>query len=301
MRDERIANFYLDWRARQAMDKAEPDMVWRVRQSLERAGWQVTIRSDAERLQMARFAGHHLVVNRPVSHPRCVNLRGAYLPPFWRIESSNDRWNFTVAGQSFDPASIPQPEAQRFLDRWRVSQLKAVEPSRDGYIFMPLQGVLQRRRHFQSMSPIRMIDATLQADLSRPILATLHPNESYSDQDMVALQAIASRESRFVLSNAPSHDLLCGCDYVVTQNSSMVMTGYFAQKPAILFAEIDFHHIAQSVPRLGIERAFRKVLKKPPDFAAYLLWFMRYNAIAQFANDAEAKIATRLRQLGWPV
>jgi hypothetical protein len=43
------------------------------------------------------------------------------------------------------------------------------------------------------------------------------------------------------------------------------------------------------------------VLKRQSDFGAYLFWFMRRQAIAQFAEDAEVQIAGRLRELGWPM
>ncbi|MBC7737110.1 MAG: hypothetical protein H7245_07790 [Candidatus Saccharibacteria bacterium] len=301
MSDARIVNFFLDWHQRRAMDQAKPHMFARVKRCLEQAGWRVILRPDAERAQIDTLPGHHLVGNRPVLHPLCLNLRNAYMPAFWRIEDSNDRWNFTVAGQRFDAATIPPDQAQRFVARWRAGMLRGAQPVRDGYIFMPLQGVLLRQRHFQAMSPVQMIEATLQADPVRPVIATLHPKETYTYDEIAALHAIAARHSRFVLSDAASHGLLCGCDYVVTQNSSMVITGYFAEKPAVLFADIDFHHIAQSVPKLGTERAFARVLKRQPDFAAYLVWFMRGNAIAQFADDAETTIAARLQALGWPM
>ena len=301
MNDARIVNFFLDWHQRRAMNQAKPHMFARVKRSLEQAGWQVILRPDSECARIYTLPGHHLVGNRPVLHPLCLNLRNAYMPAFWRIEDSNDRWNFTVAGQHFDPASIPPDQASGFVGRWREGMLRGVKPVRRGYIFMPLQGVLLRQRHFQAMSPVQMIEATLRADPERPVIATLHPNETYAPDEIAALHAITARHPRFTVSVAPSHGLICGCDYVVTENSSMVITGYFAEKPAVLFADIDFHHVAQSVPKLGVDRAFARVLERQPDFAAYLVWFMRGNAIAQFASDAETRIAARLTDLGWPM
>ena len=166
---------------------------------------------------------------------------------------------------------------------------------------MPLQGVLRRKRHFQTASPLDMIRTTLAADPSRPVLATLHPNENYSEQDLVELQAIAAAQPNFVLSPQPSIDLLRRCDYVVTENSSLAFAGYFAEKPAVLFARIDFHHIARSVSALGVARAFDGIAQHRPDFARYLFWFLRWQAIASFAAEAEERIAMRLRNHGWPL
>ena len=162
---------------------------------------------------------------------------------------------------------------------------------------MPLQGRLQERRHFQSRSPIEMIAATLQADPTRTIRATLHPNETYSPEDLAALTSFGPQ---FSLLDEPSLPLLANCDYVVTENSSLAFHGYFARKPAVLFAEIDFHHIAGSVPKLGIKAAFRVATTQPP-FASYLHWALRDNAISAWSDDCGAKTIACLRSHGWPI
>lgn len=301
MTRDKSVRLFLDWRQRKLLAGAAPNIFARVKRSFEAAGWVIQIVPEGERLTAPPTDGYDLVVNQPVDQPQVLNLRNAYLPAFWRIEDSNDRWNFSVASAEYDPARVLQGTGQALLDRWRPMILKGATPRRDGFIFMPLQGVLQRQRHFQAMSPVAMIHATVQADPTRPVLATLHPKERYSDADRAVLADIAATNPRFTLSNEPSLDLLWRCDYVVSQNSSMAFTGFFAAKPAVLCARIDFHHIAQSVPAIGVQRAFARVQRPPPDFGRYLFWFLRHNAIAQFAEDAEDQIAARLRQLGWPL
>ena len=64
---------------------------------------------------------------------------------------------------------------------------------------------------------------------------------------------------RLRLETGGAAEALAACDLVVTQNSAVAFNGYFFHKPAVLFAEIDFHHIAASVPRLGVAAAFRAV------------------------------------------
>jgi hypothetical protein len=102
----------------------------------------------------------------------------------------------------------------------------------------------------------------------------------------------------FDLSDRPSIEVLASCDYVVTENSSLALTGFFAQKPAVLFARIDFHHIAASAPRTGLA-AFDA--KPEPPFAAYLHWFFKQNAITSWADDAVEQIRARFRDHGWPM
>ena len=165
---------------------------------------------------------------------------------------------------------------------------------------MPLQGHLSRHRSFQSMSPIEMIGATLAGD-RRPIFATLHPKETYAEADLQALERLERAFPRFRVSRAGSDRLLAWCDMVVTQNSSLAFRGYLIEKPAVLFAGADFHHIAGSVPRDGLDDAFHLARETAPAFAAYVWWFWVRHAINAGSPDAEQQIRQRLASHGWPV
>jgi hypothetical protein len=81
----------------------------------------------------------------------------------------------------------------------------------------------------------------------------------------------------------------------------VAVTGYFAGKQAVLFAQIDFHHIAGSVPRDGIDAAFARMRQPPPDFARYLYWLLELNAIRTWDPAAQDKIRARLAHFGWPI
>lgn len=265
-------------------------------------GWHLVYRPDteAERLMALARGGYTLFHMHEPPHPRILCLRRAYHYPFWRIEATNERWRFDVAQAAFDPAAVPPREAQGFLRRWRPKVFRDGPVTRDGFAFVPLQGRLRDHRSFQSMSPVAMIEATLD-HWRGPVRATLHPKEVYDAADRAALDAIAARHSRFAVVQADARDLLAGCDIVVTQNSSVALTGFFAAKPAVLFAGIDFHHIAGSVPRDGLEAAFDRALGPEPDYAAYLWWFFKAQAINGGAPEAEAQIVARLRRHGWPI
>lgn len=231
--------------------------------------------------------------------PQGLTLRRAYHYPFWQIEAVAARAEFDVALADFDPVEIDPIVAETFAQRLRDRVLGGSECSRGGYVFMPLQGRLSQHRSFQSMSPIAMIEATLAQEPHLPIKATLHPNENYEPHD---LQAIADLEKRFAQFRLVKDDalvLLRGCDYVVSQNSGLAINGFLLEKPAVLFAEIDFHHIAGSVPRQGVEAAFAHAKEIPPQFAAYAYWFFKLNTISAGGTDAISQIRTRLRKHGW--
>jgi hypothetical protein len=263
-------------------------------------GWTLRYHEDTEAQRLAaplRGYGLFHMQEPPVSTILC--LRRAYHYPFWRIEATNERWHFDVAKAAFDPADVPMDQAERFFTRWRPKIFRDGPTSRDGFVFMPLQGRLQLHRSFQSQSPIDMIRTVLALWPDRPIKATLHPKEEYSDEDHRILARIEAESPAFQLIQGDAKDLLATCDLVVTQNSSVALTGYFAQKPAILFAGADFHHIAASVWRDG-PAAVRQV-PTDPDFIAYLWWFFQRQSINAGAADAEERIRERLARHGFPV
>lgn len=296
---EKLLYFYLGPRQRAQVLAREPKILTRIVEVVEAAGWQVVLLPEEARHAAPQVDGYHLVLNQAVPGPFCLSVRKCYMEPFWRIEAVNDRWAWETAGLTFDERHVRAPYVGAFFDRWRGNLFGPTPITTEGFVFVPLQGKLQRHRSFQSMSPLEMLKTLLARD-ARPVVATLHPAEDYDDDDHAALQMLAARNPHFTLSSDPSIDLLRRCDGVVTQNSSMALTGYFARKPAVLFAEADFHHIARSVPRDGIDRAFADRGQDVP-FAPYLYWFFKQHAITSWSEDVHHQIAERLRQHGWPV
>lgn len=294
---EKVLYFYLGPRQRAQVLAREPVILTRIVEVVETANWQVVLLPEEARHASPAMDGYHLVLNQTVPGPFCLSLRKCYIEPFWRIEAVNDRWAWEVGRLPFKTKDVRAPYVNAFFDRWRGNLFGGAPITADGFVFVPLQGKLRRHRKFQSMSPLSMLETLLARD-ERPIVATLHPAETYDDDDEAALIALRQRYPQLTLSQEPSMDLLRRCDLVVTQNSSVALTGFFARKPAVLFAEADFHHIAGSVPRDGLDRAF-----KPRDapFAPYLYWFFKQNAITAWSDDVHRQIAECLRRHDWPV
>ena len=234
---------------------------------------------------------------------RGLTFRRVYHYPFWQIEVTDRRWAWDVARASFDPKEVPRDEARRFQRFWR-KRLYGVEdatPALDGPVYAPLQGHLMRQRSFQSMSPIAMLETTLRLETSREIAVTLHPKEDYGRADHAALAALVERHPRLRIESGTPADHLPRCAYVVTQNSGVAFDGFLFDRPAVLFAKIDFHHIAQNVTRMAPEDAFARVLRDRPDFAGYLHWFWQRKSINAGRPEAAEKIRTRFSELGWPM
>ena len=303
MAEPRILRIYLHAELRDRARSGEVGIVNRIRTAFESRDFRVEITSDsvAEEARSVGRNGYHLFHMHEPLGPNTLVLRLAYFYPFWRIEGTGERWNFDIAKAVFDPAGIDREAARAFAARRRRAVFGARKPRRRGFILIPLQGRLTQHRSFQSMSPLDMIAATRAADPDREILLRRHPNESYGPEEAAALRDLLAATPGARLATRDTLDLLADCDYVVTQNSSAALNGFLIEKPAVLFAKIDFHHIAGSVPDLGVEGAFARIRGSAPDYAAYLWWFLRDGTIDATAEDAEDRILGRARRFGWPV
>jgi hypothetical protein len=288
-------NLYLPKHLRQGHEAGQVNILSRLLAALP--GWEIAWHPEAEGATQPH-AGFGLTHMQEPRREGVLCLRRAYWYPFWRIEPTNERWNFAVARKAPDYRRIP-PQARAFHARLAERVLAGRSVTREGFVFAPLQGMLCEHRSFQSMSPVAMLEATL-ALQSRPVIATLHPSETYSEADHAALERLAERHPRFRLVARPAADLIAACDFVVSQNSSAALQAMIAGKGAVLFAGIDFHHPAGSVPRDGLARAFEIGQAPPARIADYLWWFLRQEAIEAQAKDAPARIRTILAAQGWP-
>lgn len=262
-------------------------------------GWRISDFPEAEGADPPPRPGFGLTHMQEPLTSQTLCLRRAYWYPFWQIERTNQRWNFAAAHKTPDFSAVPR-RARAFHERLRRRVLGPRAATREGFIYMPLQGRLLSQRSFQARSPVEMIRDTL-ALSSLPLRATLHPRESYFSEEITALRQIEQSNPRFQLVSAQSADLIAACDYVVCQNSSVALQAMVAGKGAVLFAGIDFHHQAGSVPRDGLETAFAMGSAPPARMTEYLWWFFRIEAIDAQAPDAGQKIASVMQSAGWPV
>lgn len=135
----------------------------------------------------------------------------------------------------------------------------------------------------------------------QPVIATLHPNERYENAEIAALKKLEQAYDRLTVQTGGMEELLVGCDFIVTQNSSVAFNAYFFRKPSLLFRKTDFHHIAVQADINNLAAGFSKVQQIAPDYAAYIHWFWQRNSINAGRPEAEKKIAARLKRFGWPV
>lgn len=271
------------------LDKTVSAQGWRIE-------WHQT--GPAARSLAPRLDGYALFHAEAPTHDRALTFRRAYHYPFWHIEPVQQRWRFAVARAPFDPDAIDAEAAHAFATRLRARVQPGPPPTRGNTVLIALQGHIRRCRSFQTASPIAMVQAAAQTGL--PCIATLHPNEHYDDADHAALHALNARYANLRIGG-DTMSLLRDCAFVVTQNSAVAFDGYLLGKAAVLFAQIDFHHIALNAADIGAEAALAQAPAHRPEFDRYLFWFLQQNAINATLPDAGARILGAMRRGGWPI
>ncbi|AGT10472.1 hypothetical protein [Paracoccus aminophilus] len=271
-----------------------------LRAAVEAKGWQIDWceTGAAARDAAPSLPGYALFHTEAPTHERALSFRKAYFYPFWQIEPHQQRWRFHVAETPFVPDTIPPVEARAFVERLRARVMPETKPARENYILIPLQGRIRSCRSFQTMSPLEMVETV--AASGRAAVATFHPNESYSAADRSALQELAARYPNLQIGG-DTQKLLPGCSFVATQNSAVAFEGFLLKKPAVLFGQSDFHHIALNVAELGAQEALARAPSLKPDFERYLFWFLRRMAINATAPDAQDQIRAAMKRGGWPI
>ncbi|WP_289042952.1 hypothetical protein [uncultured Aliiroseovarius sp.] len=301
----KILRIYLDPEPLKRARLGKFNFVNQIVSALEKRGFRVEYRknSNLERLASAARNGYSIFLMDDPLHDNALTMRRSYFYPFWRIEASAKRWEFEVAQKEFDPNTVDPDAARDWADNWRRWLFKgaASQITSDGPIYVPLQGRLLHHRSFQSASPVEMVAHVATYFPKAPILATLHPAEVYTQAEHKALNDLAARYPNITLATGQMNEALATCRFVVTQNSSAALFGFFFGKPAALFGQIDFHHIAANVHALGVQEAFDTVQNMTPEFDRYLYWFTMQNAIQADADDCEDQILRTLRKRGWQV
>jgi hypothetical protein len=301
MNKPRVMSFYLEPALKESAEAGQHNFLELIASVGRAAGMEIEHYEDAAAVHsdpMREFAVVHMA---PPPHENAVTVRRAYYYPFWSIEQTSKRWDFEAAKAAFDAAEVPHEEAKRFAARWRRKWFAGWSAEQSGHVYIPLQGRLLEQRTFQSCAPIEMLEAVLTVETQRPIIAGLHPKESYSEEEMKALEELQGRYPSLSVQMGGMEQLLPGCDYVVTENSGVGLAGFFWSKPLVLFGQIDFHHIATKAWERGAQDAIRAAPNMRADYDAYLWWFLQKMAINAGRPEAKEKIAARLRGFGWPV
>ncbi len=301
MSERETVTFYLEPELCESAQAGKHNFIGKMAGVMERSGLEVRYAPFGAR---AVPEGQGWSMNHIKTPPdvRGLCFRRVYHYPFWQVERSAERWTWDVAQASFAPDPAEAGAAARFYKFWQ-NRLFGDAPrttSREGFVYVPLQGKITTHRPFQLCSPLEMVEHCLD-QTNGQVIATLHPNERYTRAEIAALDKLEKSHKRLIVQTGGMTDLLARCAYIVTQNSSVAFNGYFFGKPCLLFRKADFHHIAEQADLANLAAGFDAVKVLTPDYAAYVHWFWQKNSINAGRPEAEDVIAARLARFGWPV
>ena len=298
-------NIYLDGQMLQRALAGKHNFLDHVARAFSAQGWATNFLEDTDEnlLRGQSNPAHSLVHAHAPLSPNSLTFRLAYVYPFWKIENTGVRWDFATAHKSFDPGDVPFEPAQKFLQtsRNRLFPWADQKTFRKEWIYIPLQGRLSQKRDHQSMSPLDMVKTTLEAFPDKRFRITLHPRETYSEEDLDALSNLSAAHRNADVSHTELRDAAPGAELVVTQNSSVAFQCLFLEKPVVTFAKSDFHHVTATVGERGASKAFEAALATDWPFAKYLYWFLQMNSINAGRDPVQEQILERVGELGWPV
>lgn len=237
--------------------------------------------------------------NRPW-HENSLEARPAPFGPFWSIDKTADPAQKRIYGLGFNPNLIDGVSAARFFGRQLNRPTFAVEnPStKAGYVFVALQGLLSKQRSWQSMTPLEMVQRTVEIEEKRPIFIKLHPNEQYSDEELTFLHDLCDGD-RIRMVEGDLNALMASCAYTVSMNSAVSFKALLFGKPGILFGDAEFHHPFQNVRQQGLTQCFDGVLKDTVEYEKYIFWYLRKQMIHNFAPSTDRDILRHCKNLGW--
>lgn len=306
MAEARVLSIYLDAPMLKRAEAGHFGFVNRVSKAFAEENFKVHLRPNSfdERLKSGARRGYSIFYMDEPFHTKSLTMRRAYYFPYWRLERTSQRWDFQVAARHFDPLDVDGDAADVWFSNWRKWLFKRgpATAEKSGMIYVPLQGRLAEKRSFQSMSPFAMIEAVQMHAGERKILLALHPGEHYDDEEHAVLAEMAENDPRITIQTGGMEEALRLCDLVVTQNSAAALSGFFFQKPAILFGDTDFHHQMPRVSQVGVDDAWLLAHDTEPAFAKYLYWFIHLNAIkADVEGEAEERIINTCRSFGWEI
>jgi hypothetical protein len=245
---DKPVHFYLPYGMRAQAASGKHNFINKLMEVLREAGFGAEFHETSllERLKGSVRPGYSITCKADPFNEKSLKIHQNYFLPFWQIEKTAARWERDVTFAQFDPSIVPAKEANRFFHFWRnrIFGDMSPQPSGEGYVYVPLQARLPIKRSFQSCSPMEMLEITLRECGSSKVVATIHPRHEYMDAELAALHAFADKQDRLTIDTGNMETHLANCRYIVTQNSSVAISGYFHERPVILFAEVDFHHIA---------------------------------------------------------
>jgi hypothetical protein len=267
---------------------------------------------DTRRVDDGRFddGNLHLIDDRSVRAPGVLNCAVAYFWEFWHLDPIGTKALSSIGALAYDPASMPYGRAEQFFDTQRArlvtprlskyGQKAEVTPLPSGAVAVFLQGEFPIKQGVTAFDDLAMLKVVQDRTGDRPIIVKPHPLVK-NPFTLAELRVAVYGDDRITLTDANVHDILAACAVTVSINSTVALEGYLHRKPAVLFGQADFHHLAGRVHRPeDFAPVLEAQLNRRGGYAQYLAWYFLRHCLRLGAPGLEAAIWQRFAAAGFP-
>ena len=250
----------------------------------------------------------HIIDDRSVQAPGVLNCAVAYFWEFWQLDPKGTKAFSGIGDLPFDPTLMPFARAERFMAGQRarlVDKRKSKYGQKAEATLVPkdalavfLQGDFPWRQGATRFDDLAMLAAVRAHAGNRPIVVKPHPlvNDPFTLAEIRALS-----DDRLTVTDANVHDVLAACAVTVSINSTVALEGYLHRKPAILFGQADFHHIAGRIrEQEDFEAVLVAALNRKRGYAQYLAWYFLRHCLRLGSPALEVAIWARFAAAGFP-
>ncbi len=250
----------------------------------------------------------HILDDRSVQAAGVLNCAVAYFWEFWHLDPKGTKAFSGIGDLPYDAADMPHARAERFfagqkarlVDRRRskYGQKAAHTALPEAAVTVFLQGDFPQRQCATRFDDLAMLAVVRAHAGDRPIVVKPHPLVT----DPFTLAEIRSlRDDRLSVTDANVHDILACCAVTVSINSTVALEGYLHRKPAILFGQSDFHHIAGRVQVPDdFPAALTAALARKRGYAQYLAWYFLRHCLRLGSPALEPTLWARFAAAGFP-
>ncbi|WP_146010281.1 hypothetical protein [Acidimangrovimonas sediminis] len=248
----------------------------------------------------------------PATRPDLVHCFPGYLNGFWFFDPLGVRNNSSVRLRDFRPHKMAEEFSAKFMARLRqrfvatgrtkFAQAPAGEVEiPDGCITIAAQ-TFAAPEHYPSYAAYPdLIAETLRQRGDRPVVIKPHPWSGLRETEVMA--RYHDPRNGVIVATPNLHEVLAKSAVVVTRCSAVAIEAMLHRVPAVVSAQVDFHHAVTTLYRAdAIGAAMQAAEAARTPFAKYLTWYFGQNLLpAAQPAECEARIAEVLALMGLPV
>jgi len=251
----------------------------------------------------------NIIDDRSVCHPAVLNAGVAYIGAFWHLDPNGVKALSSIGHREFDPTAFSAKRVATFFEGLQnryVRKRNSKYGQREEHVDVPKNAI---SLFFQGMAPLStgvskfedfdILELLLNQTSGVPIVVKPHPLVTQK-HEIDFLHDLAKQDNRLFVTDANVHDILQNSAVTISNNSTVALEGFFHKKPAILFGDSDFHHIAHRFHTGdNVLDLIGKAKNSRPAYPEFLAWYFLDQCLHLNSKKLKEKVYAIFRQHGF--